>query len=102
MKVGDIRQIDPNIDAGVKYIRFMIDQYYKDEPMDDLNKGLFAFASYNAGPARIRQLRKLAGTRGLDPERLVQQRRARRRREDRPRDGDLREQHLQVTTSRIR
>ena len=54
MKVGDIRQIDPNIHAGVKYIRFMIDQYFKDEPMDDLNKGLFAFASYNAGPARIR------------------------------------------------
>jgi membrane-bound lytic murein transglycosylase MltF len=35
--------------------------------MDDLNKGLFAFASYNAGPARIRQLRKLTETRGLNP-----------------------------------
>ena len=44
MKVGDIHQIDPNINAGVKYIRFMIDQYFKDEPMDELNKGLFAFA----------------------------------------------------------
>ncbi len=67
MKVGDIRQIDPNINAGIKYIRFMIDQYYKDEPMDELNKGLFAFASYNAGPARIRGLRKLAAQRGLNP-----------------------------------
>lgn len=67
MKVGDIHQIDPNIEAGVKYIRFMIDQYYKDEPMDDLNKGLFSFASYNAGPARIRQMRKLAAARGLNP-----------------------------------
>ncbi len=67
MKVGDIHQLDPNINAGVKYIRFMIDQYYKDEPMDDLNKGLFAFASYNAGPARIRGLRKLAAQRGLNP-----------------------------------
>ena len=45
----------------------MIDQYLKDEPMDDLNKGLFAFASYNAGPNRIRQLRKEAAARGLDP-----------------------------------
>ena len=35
--------------------------------MDQLNKGLFAFASYNAGPARIRQLRKEAEKRGLDP-----------------------------------
>jgi membrane-bound lytic murein transglycosylase MltF len=67
MKVGDITKIDPNINAGVKYMRFMIDQYYKDEPMTPLNKGLFAFASYNAGPARIRSLRKLAAQRGLDP-----------------------------------
>lgn len=35
--------------------------------MDNLNKGLFAFASYNAGPGRIRQLRNEATKRGLDP-----------------------------------
>ena len=35
--------------------------------MDDLNKELFAFASYNAGPGRIRGLRKAAKERGLDP-----------------------------------
>ncbi|MGH7480367.1 MAG: transglycosylase SLT domain-containing protein, partial [Candidatus Methylomirabilales bacterium] len=67
LKVGDITQVDPNIHAGVKYIRFMIDQYYKNEPMDDLNKGLFTFASYNAGAGRIQQLRKETATRGLDP-----------------------------------
>jgi membrane-bound lytic murein transglycosylase MltF len=44
-----------------------MDQYFKDEPMDDLNKGLFTFASYNAGPGRVRQLRREAGKRGLDP-----------------------------------
>jgi membrane-bound lytic murein transglycosylase MltF len=48
-------------------MRFMMDQYYKDEPMDNLNKGLFTFASYNAGPARIRQLRGVAANRGLNP-----------------------------------
>jgi membrane-bound lytic murein transglycosylase MltF len=32
----------------------------------DRNKGLFTFASYNAGPARIRQLRQEAARRGLD------------------------------------
>jgi membrane-bound lytic murein transglycosylase MltF len=67
LKVGDITQTEPNVHAGVKYIRFMIDQYFKDEPMDRLNRGLFAFASYNAGPARIRQLRKEAQARGLNP-----------------------------------
>jgi membrane-bound lytic murein transglycosylase MltF len=67
LKVGDISQLEPNIHAGVKYMRFMIDQYYANEPMDKLNKGLFAFASYNAGPGRIRALRKEAAKRGLDP-----------------------------------
>lgn len=67
LKVGDIRQIEPNIHAGVKYIRFMMNQYYANEPMDKLNKGLFTFASYNAGPGRISYLRGLAAKRGLDP-----------------------------------
>jgi membrane-bound lytic murein transglycosylase MltF len=67
LKVGDISQLEPNIHAGVKYMRWVVDNYYKDEPMDPLNKGLFAFASYNAGPGRIRQLRKEAEKRGLDP-----------------------------------
>jgi membrane-bound lytic murein transglycosylase MltF len=35
--------------------------------MDALNKGLFTFASYNAGPGRVRQLRREAEKRGLDP-----------------------------------
>jgi membrane-bound lytic murein transglycosylase MltF len=66
MKVGDISEIDPNVHAGVKYVRFMMDRFYANEPMDRLNKGLFTFASYNAGPGRISQLRDLAGKRGFD------------------------------------
>ena len=64
--VGDISQLEPNIHAGIKYMRFMIDQYYKDEPMTPLNKALMTFASYNAGPGRVRQLRREAEKRGLD------------------------------------
>jgi membrane-bound lytic murein transglycosylase MltF len=67
LKVGDITQLEANVHAGVKYIRFMMDQYYANEPMDALNKGLFTFASYNAGPGRMKQLRDLAAKRGLDP-----------------------------------
>jgi membrane-bound lytic murein transglycosylase MltF len=67
LKVGDINQTEANIHGGVKYMRFMIDQYFKDEPMDNLNKGLFAFAAYNCGPGRVRQLRREAAKRGLDP-----------------------------------
>jgi membrane-bound lytic murein transglycosylase MltF len=67
LKVGDITEIEPNVHAGVKYMRFMMDQYFKDEPMDDLNKGLMTFAAYNAGPGRLRQLRREAEKRGLNP-----------------------------------
>jgi membrane-bound lytic murein transglycosylase MltF len=67
MKVGDIHEIDSNIHAGVKYIRFMVDRYFANEPMNDVNKLLFAFAAYNAGPGRIHQLRQEAAKRGLNP-----------------------------------
>jgi membrane-bound lytic murein transglycosylase MltF len=45
----------------------MIDRYYANEPMTELDKALFTFASYNAGPGRVAQLRKEAVKRGLDP-----------------------------------
>jgi membrane-bound lytic murein transglycosylase MltF len=67
MQVGDITETEANIHAGIKYMRWMMDQYYEKEPMSKLDKALFAFASYNAGPARIAALRKEAAKRGLDP-----------------------------------
>jgi membrane-bound lytic murein transglycosylase MltF len=67
LNVGDINELEPNIHAGIKYMRWMIDNYYGDEPMTALDKALFAFASYNAGAGRISQLRKEATRRGLDP-----------------------------------
>jgi membrane-bound lytic murein transglycosylase MltF len=67
MQVGDIGKIEPNVHAGVKYIALMRDKYFADMPMDELNKELFAFASYNAGPSRIKSLRGAAEKRGLDP-----------------------------------
>jgi membrane-bound lytic murein transglycosylase MltF len=67
LNVGDITKVDNNIHAGVKYMRFMMDTYFKDDPMDTLNKGLMTFAAYNAGPGRLRQLRRETEQRGLDP-----------------------------------
>jgi membrane-bound lytic murein transglycosylase MltF len=67
LKVGDISKLEPNIHGGVKYFRFMMDTFYKDEPMTPLDKGLMTFASYNAGPGRIRQIRRETARRGLDP-----------------------------------
>jgi membrane-bound lytic murein transglycosylase MltF len=67
MGVGDITQEEANIHAGVKFLNFMITQYFKDAPMDKLNKGLFAFAAYTCGPARVSSLRREAEKRGLNP-----------------------------------
>jgi membrane-bound lytic murein transglycosylase MltF len=67
LNVGDINKVEPNIHAGVKYFRFMMDEFYKDEPMTELDKGLMTLASYNAGPGRIRQLRRETEKRGLNP-----------------------------------
>lgn len=58
---------DSNVHAGVKYLRFVVNEYFKDAKMDNTNKLLFAFASYNAGPNRIAKLRKQAEAQGLDP-----------------------------------
>lgn len=67
LKVGDIGRVENNINGGVKYIRYLIEQYYNKKEITDLNKVLFAFAAYNAGPTRVQQLRNEAEKRGLNP-----------------------------------
>jgi membrane-bound lytic murein transglycosylase MltF len=65
--VEGIEELEPNINAGVKYLRYLHDQYFADLPLDRRNRHLFAFAAYNAGPNRIRRLRATAERVGLDP-----------------------------------
>ena len=96
LNVGDITEIEPNIHAGVKYMRFMMDQYFKDEPMDALNKGLMTFAAYNAGPGRLQTAAARGGGERPRSQRVVRQRRACRLGADWPRNRHLRQQHLQV------
>jgi membrane-bound lytic murein transglycosylase MltF len=67
LNVGDIHVMENNIHGGVKYMRQVIDANFKDEAITPLNRGLMAFASYNAGPGRVRALRREAQKRGLDP-----------------------------------
>lgn len=67
LKVGDIRKLEPNIHAGVKYMDHMAEVYFSDPAIDPVNRTLFCFAAYNAGPSRISRLRKVAAARGLDP-----------------------------------
>ena len=52
--VGDIYQLEPNIHAGTKYMRKIMDEFFSDASFDELNRNLFAFAAYNAGPNQDR------------------------------------------------
>ena len=65
--IKNINRVDNNVHAGTKYMRFLIDKYFTDPKIDKLNRHLFALAAYNAGPARVAQLRKIAKERGLNP-----------------------------------
>jgi membrane-bound lytic murein transglycosylase MltF len=65
--IRDITTVDDNVHAGVKYLRFVLDRYYANEPVDRQNRALFAFASYKAGPERVQRLRAKARVLGLSP-----------------------------------
>ncbi len=65
--ITGIDQIENNIHAGTKYLAFIRDRYFSDPELEGFNPQFFTLAAYNAGPARIRQLRAEAATQGLDP-----------------------------------
>ncbi len=66
--IDDIHQVENNIHAGAKYMRFLRNRYFSDSDMDEMEQTLFSFAAYNAGPARITKLRSEAAKLGLDPD----------------------------------
>jgi membrane-bound lytic murein transglycosylase MltF len=66
LKVGDIRITEPNIHAGAKYMDQLMTRYFADATFAEGHRPLFAFASYNAGPANISRMRRIATARGLD------------------------------------
>ena len=59
--------MENNIHAGVKYLNFIMNRYFADAKMNNVDRALFAFASYNAGPAKIAKLREMAVKERLDP-----------------------------------
>jgi len=69
MGVDDVRVLEANIEAGARYVRFLMDEFFGDPAIDRENRLLFALAAYNAGPGRVRSLRREAAERGLDPNR---------------------------------
>ena len=66
LKVGDITLAEPNIHAGAKYMDQLMTKFFPDAKFSEMDRSLFAFASYNAGPANISRIRKAAEKRSLD------------------------------------
>ena len=67
--VARIDRLEFNIEAGAKYLRFLIDTYFADPAIAGFDRMLLALAAYNAGPSRIADVRRHAARRGLDPNR---------------------------------
>jgi membrane-bound lytic murein transglycosylase MltF len=67
INIYNVGNADGNIHAAVKMLRNFADTYFNDQNIDPVNKTMFVFASYNAGPSHITRLRKRAQELNLDP-----------------------------------
>lgn len=65
--IPDIHLTEPNIHAGVKYLRFLRDHFCSDPSLSKLDQTPFSFAAYNAGPGNVAKARKRAAKLGLNP-----------------------------------
>ncbi len=67
ININSVHDVDNNVHAGTKYMRYMLDNYFCEKSISLSEKILFALASYNCGPNRIMKYRREAKEKGLDP-----------------------------------
>ena len=67
VNIPDYDKLEPNIHAGTKYMAFLRDRYFSGPEFDAENRFAFSWAAYNAGPAKVRSMRKRAEKMNLDP-----------------------------------
>jgi membrane-bound lytic murein transglycosylase MltF len=67
VNIDGIDKTEQNVHAGVKYLRFLRERYFSDEAIEPVDRVLFSFAAYNAGPANIAKARKKATSMGFNP-----------------------------------
>ena len=65
--VSGIEELENNVHAGVRYLRFIKDRYFDEPGMSPSDQVLFSFAAYNAGPRRVANIRAKAQELGFDP-----------------------------------
>jgi membrane-bound lytic murein transglycosylase MltF len=67
INIPNIKNIKNNIHAGIKYLSFLKERYFSGRKYNKEEQTNFALAAYNAGPAKILKLQKIAKERGLNP-----------------------------------
>jgi len=67
LNISDIHLLENNIHAGVKYLHFLRDRYFSSPEIEPASRVNLSWAAYNAGPAKINKLRRIAKQRGFDP-----------------------------------
>jgi membrane-bound lytic murein transglycosylase MltF len=67
INIPNVRDPKDNIHAGTKMLAQITKTYFNDPGISQVDKTLFTFAAYNAGPNRIARLRKQTQEEGLDP-----------------------------------
>jgi membrane-bound lytic murein transglycosylase MltF len=65
--IPDIHIAERNVEAGIKYLRFLHDRHFSDPAISLLDRTLFAFAPTTPGPCNIAKARRHAEEMGLDP-----------------------------------
>ena len=65
--IHDISEVEPNIHAGVRYLNFLRERYFSGNGISEPDRTLLALGAYNAGPARMINLRREAEQEGYDP-----------------------------------
>ena len=67
--IPDVSTLENNVHAGVKYLHWLRQTYYSNETISPLDRVLFSFAAYNAGPGNMKRARRHTKKLGFDPNR---------------------------------
>jgi membrane-bound lytic murein transglycosylase MltF len=66
--IPDVSTVEANVEAGIKYMRWLRDTFFDDPAIAPLDQTLLSLAAYNAGPGGVRRARRVAAEMGLDPD----------------------------------
>ena len=69
VNIPDISRMEDNVHAGVKYLHWLRKTYFTHPEISELDRVLFSFAAYNAGPGNMNRARRRAKQLGFDSNR---------------------------------